>query len=158
MSHYKNSVNKATTRVFPLLLLGVSVAYLVSAILLDEPITNGRLSASFFPLIVGAGSTILALILLYRSAVSSADPTKDEASSSDAHRPLWVIAATLAYIVAFTSLGYFVASTLYVFAIILLFSDRTHLLGKALIAMVITIFGFLLFEQIFRVRLPTLWG
>lgn len=142
---------------FPLFLCSISLVYLISAISLGSPVSNGRLSTSFFPLIVGGGSLMLAVTLLIR-ALSERRETKQQTVSRDKFRPLAIILATLAYILTFSTLGYFVASVAYVLAIVLLFSDFSRLFGKVAIAIILTLLGYLLFEQIFRVRLPTLWG
>ncbi|KAA0013870.1 tripartite tricarboxylate transporter TctB family protein [Billgrantia pellis] len=158
MSTHNSLKGQGASSAFPLLLCSVSIIYLISAMLLDSPISNGRPSASFFPLVVGSVSLALAVTLLVRALSASSEVHQTNNLSRARFRPILVMVATLAYILAFTTLGYFLASVLYVLAIILLFSDFSRLLGKIMIAVSLTLLGYLLFEQIFRVRLPTLWG
>ena len=152
-----NSTKQRASLVFPLFLCSISLVYLVSAILLGSPVSNGRLTTTFFPMVVGGGALTLAVTLLFR-ALSERRDASQKTVSQDKLRPLIVMLATLAYILTFSALGYLVASVAYVLAIILLFSDFSRLFGKVAIAIILTLLGYLLFEQIFRVRLPTLWG
>lgn len=64
--------------------------------------------------------------------------------------------ATALYVLAFTQLGYLASSLLYVFAIMIIFSNTEKWLSKLVIAALIVGLGYLLFEQLFGVRLPSL--
>ncbi|WP_209120921.1 tripartite tricarboxylate transporter TctB family protein, partial [Parasedimentitalea maritima] len=68
---------------------------------------------------------------------------------------------TAVYIALFAHLGYFIATFLYAFSMTLAFATgrpSPQALGfKALVAGVITLLGYGLFELVFQVRLPTPW-
>lgn len=156
---------KAKSLCFPLFLVAFSLIYLVSSLALGAPLENGRLTPSFFPLILGAISTALTLVILVRALKQSSTEEEwsaakkgDEARKIDKYLTFFVIAATALYIVLFPTLGYFATSFLYVFSIIIIFSNLSKLLSKSLLAIAVVVLGYLLFEQVFRVRLPTVWG
>lgn len=169
-----------------LVLTALSALYLISAQQLAAPMENGRLSPSFFPLLIGVIAFALCLAQLianYRDARqrlshSPATPAEEhhaapesagdpDADSAEEEMPVtgalsWftpalrLMAATALYILAFSHLGYLLSSALYVYAIMLLFSGRKKWMSKAVIACVIAVLGYVLFEQLFNVHLPTL--
>ena len=142
---------------FLYVMLIVSVGYFITALSLGEPVSNGGLTPSFFPICVGAAAIFFASTLIVQNWRE--DPPvekKDDAPSTYTH--LWVMVAILAYITLFSAVGYFISSWLFVFALIVLFSSFEKLLQKGLISAVIVGLGFLLFQQLFGVRLPTVWG
>lgn len=158
-------ITKPKRFLFPLFLLAFSIIYLISSLSLGAPLQNGRLTPSFFPLLLGVISTALTLILLVRTVRKvanegeSASTQKEmEARKVEKLLPLFVIAATTIYIILFPIIGYFFSSLLYIFSIIIIFSDLNKLLTKFILTIAVVFLGYLLFEQVFRVRLPALWG
>lgn len=144
---------------FYLLLLMVSIAYLLSAIPLGAPVVDAQLKPSFFPLIIGSLALTFSSILLLRTLKErrAAKPASDDpAATPGDRRPYLVMLATALYVLAFTQLGYLASSLLYVFAIMIIFSNTEKWLSKLVIAALIVGLGYLLFEQLFGVRLPSL--
>lgn len=142
--------------VFLYVTLAVSVGYFISALSLGAPTSDGGLTPSFFPILVGGAAIVFAGILIVQKLREGADAAATEGPRSYTH--LWVGAAIFAYIVAFKPLGYFLSSGLFVFALIVIFSSFEKLVIKAVIAAVITGVAYVMFQQLFGVRLPTLWG
>ncbi|MGQ7848637.1 tripartite tricarboxylate transporter TctB family protein [Granulosicoccus sp. 3-233] len=144
---------------FPILLLIFSTGYLVTARGLGPSIVDGRLSPSFFPSILGTLAVLLSLILVGRAA---REANNDEESDSPAgiarYRVLLITAATAFFILVFQQIGYVFSATAYVLSIILIFSDRTRLPSKFLMALATSLGAYLLFTQAFNVRLPGLWS
>ena len=142
--------------VFLYLILAVSVGYLVSALNLGAPIADGSLTPAFFPILVGCAAILFASILTLQKLRETRDEPEDTAPRTFTH--LWVVVAMFIYIAAFRQLGYFLSSGLFVFALIVLFSSFEKLAIKAVIAAVVTGVAYLMFKQLFGVRLPNIWG
>lgn len=153
--------------IFHGLLLLLALVYLVKSIALGAPMVNGKLSPSFFPLIIGLLATVLCAWQFVDSIFFRVDDTATEASegeSSPVSRNLWLkpevmlIAVTGLYVMGFTTSGYWLSTLLFVWAVMLLFSGIVRWMTKGLMALAITALGYLLFSQIFNVRLPLFWG
>lgn len=153
--------------VFHFLLFFLSVGYFVIAINLGAPFINNGLQPSSFPLLVGLFAMMFSSILLYREvklmkskASSLEDDTQTDNALSGKGRfaPLAVMLSIFLYILLFSPLGYFFSSILFVLSIIIIFSSLEKVLQKIVISTIIVSFGYLVFEQMFGVRLPTLWG
>ncbi|MBE2169907.1 MULTISPECIES: tripartite tricarboxylate transporter TctB family protein [unclassified Cobetia] len=161
-----------------LAMTAISALYLISAFQMAPPLDNGRLTASFFPVLIGSIALVLCVAQLVsqqrasrdsRSSKSdsaestSTETANNDASSadSDASSPrfspaLRLMLVTALYILAFSHLGYLLSSALYVFAVMLLFAGRDKWVSKAVIACAISALGYGLFEQLFNVHLPAL--
>ena len=98
---------------------------------------------------------IFSSILILQKLRTKSDEDQDETPSSYTH--IGVVVAVFVYILAFRPVGYFISSTVFVFALILLFSSFEKLLQKALISVAIVVIGYVMFQQLFGVRLPTPW-
>lgn len=148
------------------LLLVLTLIYLVAALGIAPPVSNGNITASFFPVVLGLIMVVaLAVSMLGDRRKAVAEHDDKPSAGADASRsfgPLAVVVLTAVYIALFSSLGYFISTTLYAFAMTLVFSagrpSRRQLLAKALIAVTIAVLGYGLFEWVFQVRLPVLWG
>lgn len=141
---------------FLYVILVVSVGYLVSALSLGAPIVDNGLTPSFFPILVGAAAILFSAVLITQSLKN---PTKDtKADEPRTYTHLLVIVAIFAFIVAFRQIGYFISSTVFVFALILIFSRVEKLLLKAGISVLVVAICYVMFQKLFGVRLPTLWG
>jgi len=151
--------------VFLYVTLAVSVGYLVTALSLGAPVAENGLTPAFFPILVGGAAIVFCSILILQALRASADTKSDAKSDTGPATPeirnythLWVVVAIFFYILGFKPLGYFLSSGLFVFALILLFSKFDKLLLKAVISAAIVGTAYLMFQQLFGVRLPTLWG
>ncbi|QPM91959.1 hypothetical protein PSAL_032220 [Pseudooceanicola algae] len=136
--------------------LAASVGYLVTALSLGAPIAESGLTPAFFPTLIGGLAIVFCCILILQALRSG--PEADPVEEGRNYTHVWVVVAIFFYIVAFQPLGYFLSSGLFVFALILLFSKFEKLLQKALISAAIVVVAFIMFQQLFGVRLPTLWG
>ena len=146
--------------VFLYVTLAVSVGYLVTALSLGAPIADNGLTPAFFPILVGCAAIVFCSILIVQAlrVPPKAAPQTDAADEERSYTHVWVVVAIFFYIVAFRTLGYFLSSGLFVFALILLFSKFEKLVLKAVISAAIVGVAFVMFQQLFGVRLPTLWG
>lgn len=146
--------------VFLYVTLAVSVGYLVTALSLGAPIADNGLTPAFFPILVGCAAIVFCSILIVQAlrVPPETAPQTDAANEERSYTHVWVVVAIFFYIVAFRTLGYFLSSGLFVFALILLFSKFEKLVLKAVISAAIVGVAFVMFQQLFGVRLPTLWG
>ncbi|WP_084783613.1 tripartite tricarboxylate transporter TctB family protein [Marinobacterium aestuarii] len=165
MLRKKESSGKILFHVFVLV---VSCGYLLSAFSLGMPVVESQLKPSFFPMLIGFLSVIFSAILFLREIrtdkasfigeAREADQASDSDSEKTSDRSAYlIIAATAVYIFAFSQIGYLLASALYVFAVMVIFSNREKIWQKLAIAIVTVGIGYLVFEQMFGVRLPALW-
>ncbi|MBY6028750.1 tripartite tricarboxylate transporter TctB family protein [Halomonas sp. DP8Y7-1] len=165
-------------------LLAVTLIYLVEAFKIAPPLHNGALTASFFPVLLGVVMLLALAFVVRADRHADGDSAEDEAPMSESDQEatqaatqaatsgepapasIWqgALAVTLAtglYISLFASVGYFLSTFAYAFSMMLIFgAGRPALrsLGfKALVAAVIALLGYALFELVFQVRLPTLW-
>lgn len=142
--------------IFLYFLLAVSVGYFITALNLGSPLTDGGVTPSFFPILLGAASILFSCIVILQKLRSKAVEAGEAGPPVYTH--LWVVVAIFFYIVAFKPLGYFISSSLFVYALVLLFSSFDKLLNKAVISIVIVGIAYVMFQQLFGVRLPTPWG
>ncbi len=144
---------------FHLFLLVVSGGYLLTAFSLGAPVVDAQLRPSFFPILIGLLAVAFSAVLLSREIREGKEsrPSANQAAASGDRLSYMIIGATALYILLFSLIGYVISSVLYVFAIMLIFSNRDKWLQKLAISIVIVGLGYLVFEQIFGVRLPALW-
>ncbi|MFU1476466.1 tripartite tricarboxylate transporter TctB family protein [Roseovarius sp. C7] len=142
--------------VFLYVTLAVSIGYLVTALSLGAPVAENGLTPAFFPIFVGGAAIVFCSILILQAL--RAEPEIAPKAEPRRFTHLWVVVAIFFYILAFKPLGYFLSSGLFVFALILLFSSFDKLVLKALISAAIVGAAYLMFQQLFGVRLPTIWG
>ncbi|MEQ3625744.1 MAG: tripartite tricarboxylate transporter TctB family protein [Celeribacter sp.] len=141
---------------FLYVILAVSVGYLISAMSLGAPTDEGRLTPSFFPILVGAAAIVFCGVLITQTFRAAPAPKRSAEPPRYTH--LWIVVAIFFYILAFKTVGYFTSSGLFVFALIVLFSSFEKLIQKALISVAVVLAGYVMFQYLFGVRLPTLWG
>ncbi|QEM83112.1 tripartite tricarboxylate transporter TctB family protein [Halomonas binhaiensis] len=167
MNQYKTS--KIPEVAFPAILFATSLGYLAYSLLLGAPVSKGLPSPLFFPTVLGAVALLLSTTLLYRAIRSfknsSREAKKDETKKDEIAkeettelRPALIVIATIAYISIFNFSGYFLSSLFYIFCIISIFSDLKKPLITAVGSIIITAMGLVVFEYIFRIRLPGILG
>lgn len=153
--------------IFHGLLALLALGYLLGSMRMGPPINNGQLTPSFFPFIVGILVSLLCIWQWAAEIVSCrkcAEPIVQEDQAVATPSVLWgvsevkLIAITAIYVLSFTLAGYWLSTLLYVFAVMLLFSGVNKWLSKGLMSLIITAAGYLVFSQLFNVRLPLLWG
>ena len=142
--------------IFLYVTMAVSVGYFISAVSLGAPFLDSGLTPSFFPILVGAAAIVFAGILIVNAL--RAGPDEDAAPEQGGHTHLWVVVAIFFYILVFRPVGYFISSGVFVFSLILLFSSLEKLVQKAIISPVIVGLAYAMFQHLFGVRLPGLWG
>lgn len=153
------SIRKLGNVGFPLLLLVFSIAYTVTGFSLGPLIVDGKLSPSFFPMILGILAIGLSLVLTWRSLQIAEQTTDSEKPTGvDRFRVILIIASTAAFIMVFQRIGYLFSAPAYVLSIILLFSDRKNIIPKMVIAIVTALLAYFMFTTGFNVRLPELLG
>ncbi len=154
-------------------LLALTLIYLLEAFKIAPPIKNGALTASFFPvalavvMLLALGGVILSDRREAASGEASTEESEEESDNRDEttgaawRGPVAVTLLTAGYIALFAHLGYFIATFIYAFTMTLAFAtgrpSPQALAFKALVAGVITLLGYGLFELVFQVRLPTPW-
>lgn len=138
--------------------LAASVGYFITAVSLGTPFSPSGLTPSFFPILVGAAAILFAVILILQARREAPAEAQAETAAPRSYTHLWVTLAIFVYIALFRTIGYFLSSWLFVLALILLFSAFEKLLQKALIAAVITGLAYVMFQELFGVRLPVIWG
>jgi putative tricarboxylic transport membrane protein len=141
---------------FLYVVLAVSVGYLVSAISIGDPFSSNGITPSFFPILVGVAAIIFASVLIIQTLRETSGQQAENGPAIYTH--IWVTVAIFIYITIFRTTGYFFSSWLFVLALIVLFSSFEKLVQKAAISAVVVGLGYIMFQQLFGVRLPTLWG
>ena len=144
--------------IFQFLVFIVSVGYLVTAFNIGNPMLDGRLQPSFFPLINGSLAVLFSGILLFKEWLLVKSGAADSGDESSPYAAPILVLLIFIYILAFSAIGYFIPSALFVFSMMLLFSEKKKIAQKAVISIVIATLGYLVFELLFGVRLPTLRG
>ncbi|WP_332446182.1 tripartite tricarboxylate transporter TctB family protein [Sphaerochaeta sp.] len=112
--------------------------------------------AKFFPRIAGFGFIILSLVFLLQAFAKS--NTEQPKTKQNCNTPAVLLSMFLliAYLAAISSLGYIIASTLYIFLQIrLLHKGQTqHYLQYALLSVISATVTYLLFVKVFGVMIP----
>lgn len=138
----------------------ISFGYLYSAMSLGAPLLNGRPEPSFFPIMIGLLACFFSFVLIFRnikSRVSYSDEKIKRNRFKDDIKPLLVIISIFIYISSFSFIGYFISSFLFVLSIVVIFSSMDLIIKKSIVSFLIVSLGYLVFEQVFGVRLPAFW-
>jgi len=137
-------------------LIGTTV-YVMQALKLPIPFKHGEPGPAFYPL-------VLVIIMYAASLKILVQGFKKEKKltltlGKNIKKPIMTIGVTAFYIGMFAIIGYWVSTILYSFSIALLFeygkrSNTRTLIFSAIVAIVITVIGWLFFEVFFGLRLP----
>ena len=138
--------------ILPVVLLILTTVYLVSALQIASPYEDEGVGPSFFPIVLSLvmyGALAAVLVQGLRATRVS------EGAKLRLKDPTKVVVLTAAYVALFVPLGYFIATTLYVWSLFFVFNfgSRNHL-WRIVAAVVIALAGWLLFDAAFGVRLP----
>lgn len=145
---------------FALFLIVLDVAYFLQSLALPLPFQLGEPGPAFMPMVLSVVLFIAASRVLWTELAGTAPPD-DTDGIHVTPRVIALIAATAAFIAMFEPLGYWIATSLYVFAAALLFEHerlglRWRVLAtSALISTGITAAGWLFFVTLFALYLPT---
>jgi len=143
--------------VLPVVLLAVTAAYLAEAMLTLEPSQEGTAGPSFFPIVISAVMIVALVSVLWRGLRSAT--AGGGAGLAVLAGPAKVALLTVGYILLFKPAGYFVSTTVYVFALLYVFRFKSgNILLSVLWSVLIAGGCFVLFAKVFQIRLPALYG
>jgi len=150
---------------FALFLLILTVGYFYEALSLPRPFELGEPGPAFLPLILSAIMFVACgRILLHELRGRGDAEDKDESDGAAlSGRAVALVFITAGFIYLFETLGYWVATLCYTFAVAVLFEhERTSSFRRAipvatLVSVGITTAGWLFFVTLFDLYLPT-WG
>lgn len=145
--------------VFPLCLMVVTTIYLAATFTISTAFDTSFVNSAFTPRVV-AVIMYLALLVVLRDAVRQrARAEGEEKEPASWAQPLWVVLLTCVYIAVFRSLGYVLSTLPYVYALFHVFRfEEKSWLKRAIYAAAITAVFYVLFAELFGVRLPKAWG
>jgi hypothetical protein len=155
--------------VFYLFLVALNTVYMSQLVHLDRPFAAGEPGPAFLPMIL-CGFVYFALIRLLLLEIKAAPTSKeypDTNSTGIQHfsviGPVAAIVLTGLFITGFVYLGYVVSTLAYTFMMSLLFNlEQTRQWKRSIVVATVTsagvtITGWLFFEKLFDLYLPT-WG
>ena len=142
----------------PLCLLLATTIYLAAAFQISTAFSQGLVDASFTPKLV-AILMYLALLFVLRDALRARRAAEGAAEGTNFADPLKIVVLTAAYIAAFPTVGYVLTTLPYVYLLFLVFRfDERSQLKRIAYTVAITAIFYLLFAQVFDVRLPKAGG
>jgi putative tricarboxylic transport membrane protein len=146
------------TLLVPLCLLLANTIYLAAAFQISTAFSQGMVDASFTPKVV-AVLMYLALLFVLRDALRERRAADQAADGMHLADPLKVVALTAAYIAAFPIVGYVLTTLPYVYLLFLVFRfDERSQLKRIAYTVAITAIFYLMFAEVFGVRLPKAGG
>ncbi|KUK50204.1 MAG: hypothetical protein XD76_1551 [candidate division TA06 bacterium 32_111] len=144
-----------STSLLALVLILVNSIYLFEAIKTAEPIKNGEVGITFFP-IVASILLYIAAIIIFIAGIKEKSVLSFQLSRIG--KPIMVIFLTLIYVLIFKSIGYFISSIIYVLCLMFLFEEESGFKKKKLLNILFTVIIvaliYILYQKIFGVRLP----
>lgn len=152
-----------------MLLIWVTI-YAVSAVTLEPPFKeNGETTATLWPLILVAIAYPTCLAVLVRAFKEDKEGKRLIPDWKRSRNPIIIVGLTGLYAGIFGLVGYGISTFVYCFGLTLLFdlkepreerrSKVRTLLFSMVVAIVLTVIGYLLYQAIFDIRLPegVLW-
>jgi putative tricarboxylic transport membrane protein len=143
--------------VLPAILIVVTAVYLIEGMRTLRPFQEGTAGPSFFPIVVS-----VIMIVALGSVMWGAwrrTGRREEAAPAALAEPIKVVLVTAVYIALFRPAGYFVSTALYVLALLYVFRFKArHAWVNLVWAVLISGACFVLFSEVFRIRLPKLGG
>ena len=137
--------------VLPVVLLIVTTAYLLNALQVTTAYDDVGVGPSFFPVVLSVVMYCALAAVLFqglRSPRGAATPLRLK-------DPVKIVLLTAVYIALFRPLGYFIATTLYVWSLFFVFEfGNRNQIWKVVSAVLIAVAAWLLFDVAFGVRLP----
>lgn len=151
------------------LLIWVTI-YAVSAVTLEPPFKeDGETTATLWPLILVAIAYPACLVVLVRAFKEGKEGKRLIPDWKRSRNPIIIVGLTGLYAGIFGLVGYWISTFVYCFGLTLLFdlkepreerrSKVRTLLFSMVVAIVLTVIGYLLYQAIFDIRLPegVLW-
>ena len=145
--------------ILPATLIVVTVIYLIEAIRNVRPLEEGTAGPSFFPIVISVVMLVALLQLLWNGwrQAGTEEAKEDDGEPINLAAPVKIVILTAAYIALFKPVGYFISTALYVLALLYVFDFKgKHPLMNVFWAVVIAGLCFVLFSEIFQIRLPKL--
>lgn len=144
----------------PLVLAVLTVTYLIKAFDTTSPYGSEVVSVRFFPILI-ASALLVALAVVAVQELRAPTPA-DAVPGRDGSRlrdPAKLVLLTAVYVALFVPLGYAPATALYVLGLLHVFGYTDVGWPRRLLAVAgITAIAYVLFEQLFDVRLPPPFG
>lgn len=142
--------------ILPAVIFIATTVYLIAAFAIRPQFDEGPVGPSFVPILT-ALAVYAALAFVVRDILATPPPARTEPLSLTA--PAKVVAATVLYVLVFKIVGYLIATPVYVYVLFYCFGfDQCGRIRKVVYAVGITAVFYVLFEVIFRVRLPPVMG
>lgn len=153
--------------IFYLFLIALNTVYMSQLVHLDRPFATGEPGPAFLPMIL-CGFVYFALIRIFVIEIKAAPSPKEQPDTHSTGSeqfsiigPVAAIVLTGLYIVGFFYLGYVVSTLAYTFMISLLFNfEQTRQWKRSIVLATltsagVTVAGWLFFEKLFDLYLPT---
>lgn len=145
--------------IVPAVVAGLTLSYLTQALKIG-PVVNavGAPEPAFIPILL-AIATLIALVPIVFREMFGQHVVGDTAKVPSLTNPVLFILASFLFVLAFSTLGFFVATLLYSYAIIAIFrfGDGSSLRGqlyRVTASVSIAVVVYLFFRVLFKVRLP----
>jgi putative tricarboxylic transport membrane protein len=137
--------------VLPVVLFVVTTAYLLNALQVTTAYDDEGVGPTFFPVVLSVVMYCALAAVLFqalRAPRAAAAPLRLK-------DPVKIVLLTAVYIALFRPLGYFIATTLYVWSLFLVFDfGSRNQIWKVVSAIAIAVAAWLLFDVAFGIRLP----
>lgn len=141
----------------PAILIVVTVGYMIEGLRTLQPFQEGTAGPSFFPIVVSV-VMLVALASVCRDGLRRTGPKEKEELAALAE-PLKVVLLTAIYIAMFRPAGYFLSTAAYVLSLLFVFRFKArNMFVNVLWAVLIAGACFVLFSEVFQIRLPKLGG
>ena len=140
----------------PAIILLFSLIYLISALKINNPVVDGVVTESFFPMMISVVMMLATSRLLLLSLYGDEDDSK---SIVFTRKTFIIIGVTFLFPFVFHLIGFTFAVPLYVFSLTLIFDDKIqHIKKKLVVSLLISIAVFILYQIIFQIRFPEIWS
>jgi len=144
--------------ILPLALIIFNAVYVSQLVKLPLPFAQGEPGPAFLPILLSLVFFIASIAILIEGLKSSSN---NEVIEGSFLRPTLVIVSTAIFITLLNYAGYWVAAPVYGFSVAMIFEFSTtkplsrHLGVSILISGGLTVFGWLFFEKLFDLSLPS---
>ena len=145
--------------ILPTTLSVITVIYLIEALRNVRPLEEGTAGPSFFPIVISIVMLFALLQLLWSGwrKIGLSEEKGDNTEPVKFAEPIKVVLLTAGYIALFKPAGYFLSTLVYVLALLFVFRFKArNVFVNIFWAIIIAGIGFVLFAEIFQIRLPTL--
>lgn len=136
----------------------ITSVYFQQSLQLSMPFSRGQAGPAFYPMLLSAIMYLCSIVLIYRGLRTDADGITIDLEQFI--RPIAYIIITIGYALTLISTGYIITTLVYTFFVTILFEyserkPRELLQFSAAVSVGITALGYIFFEMIFNIRLPS---